>query len=213
MSAQLSGEDQAAMLTALRGGDEAAFVEVVTAWSPGMLRLARTHVPTDAIADEVVQEAWLGVLSGLDRFEGRSALRTWAFRIVVNLAKTRGVREARTVPFSSAESDGDDVPAVDPDRFHSRGDGSPGGWALPPTPWPEDRLAQAETRHVCLAAIASLPARQREIITLRDIEGFSAEEACNALGLAETNQRVLLHRARAKVRMALETHFDAAGGR
>jgi RNA polymerase sigma-70 factor (ECF subfamily) len=195
--------DQTALLTALKDGDEAVFMSLVADWGPGMLRLARAHVSSDAMAEEVVQEAWLGILRGLDRFEGRSALKTWAFSIVSNTAKTRGVREARSVPFA----------AVDPDRFQGPEDRFPGGWRSFPDPFPEERLADAETRDAALRAIAALPARQREVITLRDIEGFSSEEACNALGLTETNQRVLLHRARSKVRSALEQHFDAAGGR
>lgn len=183
-------------------------MRVVTAWTPGMLRLARSHVSSDAIAEEVVQEAWVGVLRGLDRFEGRSSVRTWAFRITANTAKSRGVREARSVPFSATDAD-DEGPVVDPDRFRGPADRYPGHWALPPAPFPEDQLAAAQTRDATLAAIAALPARQREVITLRDIEGFSSEEACNALELTETNQRVLLHRARSKVRGALELHFDA----
>lgn len=205
--------DETALLMALRDGDEAAFMAAVAAWGPGMLRLARAHLPTDALAEEVVQEAWLGILRGLDGFEGRSALKTWAFRIVTNIAKTRGTREARSVPFSSAQPESEDRPAVDPDRFQGQGDRYPGGWAAFPAPFPEERLAEAETRDAALKAIAALPPRQREVIVLRDVEGFSAEEACNALALAETNQRVLLHRARSKVRNALESHFDSAGGR
>jgi RNA polymerase sigma-70 factor, ECF subfamily len=195
--------DQTALLTALKEGDEAVFMSIVADWGPGMLRLARAHVSSDAMAEEVVQEAWLGILRGLDRFEGRSALKTWAFSIVSNTAKTRGVRESRSVPFA----------AVDPDRFQGPEERFPGGWRSFPDPFPEQRLADAETRDAAIRAIVALPARQREVITLRDIEGFSSEEACNALGLSETNQRVLLHRARSKVRSALEEHFDAAGGR
>jgi RNA polymerase sigma-70 factor (ECF subfamily) len=197
--------DESALLIALRDGDEAAFMRLVVDWSPGMLRLARAHVPSDAVAEEVVQEAWLGILRGIDGFEGRSALRTWAFRIVANTAKTRGVRESRSVPFSAGD---DDAPAVDPDRFRGPEDRYTGGWRSFPEPFPEQRLTDAEMRDVALRAIAALPGRQREVITLRDVEGFSAEDACNALGLTETNQRVLLHRARSRVRGALEAHFD-----
>ncbi len=204
--------DEAALLMALRDGDEAVFMAVVESWGPPMLRLARTHVPSQAIAEEVVQEAWFGILRALDRFEGRSSLRTWAFRIVANIAKTRGVKESRSVPFSSATVSAGDGPVVNLDRFRTADDPYPGHWQTPPEPWPEERLEQAETRDAALAAIAGLPPRQREIITLRDIAGFSAEEACNALEVAETNQRVLLHRARAAVRNALESHFDAATG-
>jgi RNA polymerase sigma-70 factor (ECF subfamily) len=163
-----------------------------------MLRLARTHVSSDAVAEEVVQEAWLGLLRGLDRFEGRSALKTWAFSIVSNLAKTRGVREARSEPFA---------PAVDPDRFQGEDGRYPGGWQTPPEPWPQQRLEDAETRDAALAAMDELSPRQREVILLRDVDGFSADEVCNALDISETNQRVLLHRARSKVRGALEAHF------
>jgi RNA polymerase sigma-70 factor (ECF subfamily) len=203
-------DDEAQLLARLKAGDEAAFMAVVEAWGPGMLRLARSHVSSQAVAEEVVQEAWVGILRGLDRFEGRSSLKTWAFRIVSNTAKTRGVKESRSVPFSSVAPDTEEGPTVDPDRFLGPGTREPGAWETPPRRFPEQRLEDAETRDAALAAIAELPPRQREIITLRDIEGFSAEEARNALDLEETNQRVLLHRARAKVRTALEEHFDAA---
>jgi RNA polymerase sigma-70 factor (ECF subfamily) len=197
MSTALPQQD-AALLAALKDGDETVFVALVETWGPAMLALAAAHVASTALAEEVVQEAWLGILRGLDRFEGRSALKTWAFSIVANIAKTRGVRESRSEPFS---------PAVDPDRFQTADGPYPGHWQTPPEPWPDQRLEQAETRDAALAAIAALPARQREVITLRDVEGFSSEETCNALGLSETNQRVLLHRARSKVRAALENHL------
>jgi RNA polymerase sigma-70 factor (ECF subfamily) len=202
--------DETALIERLKAGDEAAFMAVVEAWGPGMLRLARAHVSSQAVAEEVVQEAWVGILRGLDRFEGRSSLKTWAFRIVSNTAKTRGVKESRTLPFSSVapDSEEDGGPTVDPDRFAGDGSGA-GPWQSPPQRFPEQRLEDAETRDVALRAIAELPPRQAEVITLRDIEGFTAEEACNALDVSETNQRVLLHRARAKVRSALEEHFDA----
>jgi RNA polymerase sigma-70 factor (ECF subfamily) len=205
--------DETSLLMALREGDEAVFMAVVESWGPAMLRLARAHVMSQAVAEEVVQEAWVGILRALDRFEGRSSLRTWAFRIVSNIAKTRGMKESRSVPFSSATADSADGPVVDPDRFQAPGDRYPGHWQTPPEPWPEQRLEVAETRNAALAAIAGLPARQRQVITLRDIAGFSAEEACNALDVTETNQRVLLHRARSTVRNALESHFDAAEDR
>jgi RNA polymerase sigma-70 factor, ECF subfamily len=198
------------LLRRLKAGDERTFMAIVGAWGPGMLHLARAHVPTDAVAEEVVQEAWVGILRGLDRFEGRSSLKTWAFAIVANTAKTRGVRESRSTPFSSvAVDEGDAAPVVDADRFQTAEGRYPGGWQTPPQPWPAERLEEAETRDAVLAAIAELPSRQREVIALRDVEGFTAEEACNALGLSETNQRVLLHRARSKVRNALERHFAA----
>jgi RNA polymerase sigma-70 factor (ECF subfamily) len=187
--------DESALVAALRAGDERAFMELVEAYTPGMRRLALTFVRTPAVADEVVQEAWLGVLRGLDRFEGRSSLRTWIYRIVANIARTRAVKEARSAPFSSF---GDEA-AVDPERFVDR------HWVEPPEPW---RAAlDAEARAVVDRAVAELPEKQRQVIQLRDVEGFGADEVCNVLELSETNQRVLLHRARSKVRAALEDYF------
>lgn len=189
--------DEGDLLERLQARDEAAFAEVVREWSPSMLRLARMSVATQAVAEDVVQEAWLGVLRGIDRFEGRSSLKTWVFRILVNRAMTRGAREARTVPV--------DAPAVDPARFTPDG-----AWAAPPARWdeqPEAALRSAETLDVVRRAIAELPEQQRAVITLRDLEGWDAEETRNALEVSETNQRVLLHRARAKVRAALEAYF------
>jgi RNA polymerase sigma-70 factor (ECF subfamily) len=163
-------------------------------------------VSSRAVAEEVVQETWLAVLTGIERFEGRSSLKTWLFRILTNKAKTRGQREGRTLPFSSFAADGDeDETAVPVERF-ARG----GAWATPPRGVPEERLLAAETRDRVEQAISSLPPNQRAVITLRDVEGLSAEEACNVLGLSETNQRVLLHRARAKVRTALERYLEDA---
>ncbi len=163
-------------------------------------------MPSRAVAEEVVQETWLAVLTGVDRFEGRSSLKTWLFRILANKAKTRGQREARIVPFSALAVDGDeDQTAVPVERF-ARG----GAWATPPRGVPEERLLAAETRARIAEAIAALPQNQRAVITLRDVEGLPAEEACNVLGLSETNQRVLLHRARAKVRAALERYLEEA---
>jgi RNA polymerase sigma-70 factor, ECF subfamily len=193
-------------------GDEAAFSALVRRHSPALLRLARMYTPSQAVAEEVVQETWLGVLRGLERFEGRSAFRTWLFRILVNRAKTRGVREHRSVPFASLGGagdgdDGDDGPSVDPTRFVEEG-----AWASPPRRWetdPELALRSSEIRRIAEEAIAELPERQRIVITLRDLEGLSSEEVRNALDLTETNQRVLLHRARAKVRQALENWIDA----
>jgi len=171
------------------------------------------HTPSRAVAEEVVQDTWIAVINGIDRFEGRSSLRTWIYRILLNIARTRGKRERRTLPFSyfrrRAEEGGDEA-AVEPERFQGRGGEQPGGWARPPIEWaaPEDRLATAEARQVMLEAIAALPPRQREVITMRDLQGLTAEEARNALDVSETNQRVLLHRARSKVREALERYYD-----
>jgi RNA polymerase sigma-70 factor (ECF subfamily) len=197
------------LVAALRAGDEAAFTAVVREWHSGLLRVARIFTPSRAVAEEVVQETWLRVLGALDRFEGRSSLRTWVFRILVNTAKTRAQREGRTIPFSALQ-DASRVPeaAVEPERFlpddHPR---HPGGWASPPRELPEDRLITAETRDVIAKAIEALPANQRAVISLRDVEGWSSEEVRNALDLSEVNQRVLLHRARARVRQALESYL------
>ena len=177
-----------------------------------MLAVARAYVRGTAVAEEVVQDAWLGVLRGLDRFEERSSLKTWILRIVANTAMTRGVREARTVPFS-ALSTGDDEPAVDPDRFRGPEDPYPGHW-LPgaaPSDWaqlPEDVLGARETFAVVTAAVSELPEAQRTVIALRDIHGYSSDEVCDALDVTAGNQRVLLHRARSHVRQALERHLD-----
>jgi RNA polymerase sigma-70 factor, ECF subfamily len=197
----------AAQLAALRAGDERAFAELVDELSPRMLRLARVYLTAWAIAEEAVQEAWIVVLRNLDRFEGRSSLSTWILGIVVNVARARGRQESRSRPFSAFNTD--DEPVIDPDRFlpadHDRW---PGHWAIAPAPWPEDALESAEAARVIRDAVAALPQAQRAVITLRDMIGGTAEETCNALGLTDTNQRVLLHRARTKVRAALESAFD-----
>jgi RNA polymerase sigma-70 factor, ECF subfamily len=203
-----------ALIRALRGGDEDAFRRLVDEHGAFLMRLALMHVPSRAIAEEVVQDTWLAVLNGIDRFEGRSSLRTWIASILLNNARTRGQRERRVLPFSFLQrrrTEGRDEPAVDADRFQSLRDGQPGAWARPPAEWasPEESLSSDETRQVLLEAIAKLPVRQREVIALRDISGWSAAETRNALDLSETNQRVLLHRARSKVRAALERHFEA----
>ena len=198
------------LVARLRAGDEEAFRRLVREWHTSMLRVAQIFVPTRAVAEEVVQEAWLRVLGALDRFEGRSTLKTWVFRILVNTAKTRAQREARTIPFSALH-DPARVPeaAVDADRFLADDDPHhPGGWAAPPRALPEERLIASETRERLAAAIDALPANQRAVISLRDVEGWTSEEVRNALDLSEVNQRVLLHRARAKVRTALEDYFS-----
>jgi RNA polymerase sigma-70 factor (ECF subfamily) len=199
-------EGQAELVAALRAGDEAAFASLVGAYGPGMLRVARMYVSTRALAEEVVQETWLAVLQGIDRFEGRSSLKTWIFRILANRAKTRGEREGRTLPFSSLGPDDAGEPAVDPDRF-----AADGHWSSPPSSWaalPADRLEAKETLEVIRAAIAALPEQQQAVISLRDVEGWSSEEIRNVLGLSESNERVILHRARSKVRRALEAYLE-----
>ena len=197
------------LLEALRRGDEQAFTALVDGYGASMLRTARVYVRDRAVAEEVVQEAWVGVLRGIERFEGRSSLRTWLLRIVANVAKTRAVREARTVPFSAlAGVEEKERPSVPAERFRAPEDRWAGHWATPPEPWgrPEEELLSGETQAVIAAAIDALPDGQWRVITLRDVEGWSAEEVCNALELSETNQRVLLHRARTKVRQALDDY-------
>jgi RNA polymerase sigma-70 factor (ECF subfamily) len=202
--------DERALIEALRRGDEAAFMRLVDEYGPMLLRVARRYVPSEAVAEEVVQETWIAVLNGIDRFEGRSSLKTWIFRILSNIAKTRGERERRSVPFSSAARAAADEPSVDPDRFLPASDEHARAWAIGPIPWPgpEESLLSGETRDVILDAIEKLPPAQREVITLRDVDGWTSEEVRNALEISETNQRVLLHRARSKVRRAIERHLN-----
>ncbi|MGZ8583700.1 MAG: RNA polymerase sigma factor [Actinomycetota bacterium] len=205
-----SGDD-VELIRLLRQGDEAAFMSLVERLQPMMLRVARMYVSSQAVAEEVVQEAWLGVLHGIDRFEGRSSLRTWILRIVSNIAKTRGQREGRSVPFATLAGDDLDAPSFDPDRFLGTGDEWAGHWSTLPADWrglPETRLASSETLDVVRRAIDALPPMQAQVIRLRDVLGWTSEEARNALALTETNQRVLLHRARAKVRAALEREME-----
>jgi RNA polymerase sigma-70 factor (ECF subfamily) len=199
----------AEVVAALKRGDDAVFAELVDAYSPGLMRMAQMFVRDRAVAEEVVQETWLAVLRGIDRFEGRSSLKTWIFRILMNTAKTRARREGRSIPFSAVAHD--DEPSVDPDRFLGPDGRFPGGWMLGPSDWrtPEDELLQGETRDAILEAIDRLPDTQRAVITMRDVEGFPPEEVTAALGISDGNQRVLLHRARSKVRAAIEAHLGA----
>ena len=209
--AELRGPDAAAaeaeLLARLRAGDEEAFEELVARLYGTMLAVAQSYVKGRSVAEEVVQDTWLAVIQGLDRFEGRSSLKTWILRIVVNTAKTRGVREARSLPFASLEPDD---PAVSPDRFRGPEDPYTGGWKVFPGNWhllPEETLHQREALGVIVATISALPPAQRAVIRMRDIEGCSPEEVCAALDVSEGNQRVLLHRARSRVRAALEQHL------
>jgi RNA polymerase sigma-70 factor (ECF subfamily) len=181
-----------------------------------MVRVAQMYVRDRATAEEVVQETWLAVLNGIDRFEGRSSLKTWLFRILTNRAKTRGERDGRMVPFSSLTGTGEgDDPSVDPDRFLGPDSPQPGAWAAPPRAWPQDRVLARETLGVIETAIEQLPEAQRQVIRLRDIEGWSPMEVAEALEISDGNQRVLLHRARSKVRAAVESYLDPdlTGGR
>jgi RNA polymerase sigma-70 factor (ECF subfamily) len=204
--------DERELCAALRRGDEAAFTMLVSLYHASLRRVALSYVRTAAVADEVVQETWLGVIQGIHSFESRSSLKTWIFRILTNTAKTRAERESRTVPLSAvAPGEDDGEGAVDPTRFldqqHERW---PGHWASPPARWdelPEAHLTGRETLDTLKAAIEELPPTQRQVIVLRDIEGWEAAEVCDLLNLSEANQRVLLHRARSKVRAALEKQF------
>jgi RNA polymerase sigma-70 factor (ECF subfamily) len=204
---------EADLVDSLRGGDEAAFAQLIDSYHVPMIRLAMNYVPSRAVAEEVAQETWLAVLQGLDSFEGRSSLKTWIFRILMNRAMTRGQREHRSVPFSALfdPARAPAEPAVDPDRFRGPNDSWPGGWAHFPTRWegaPETRLLSRESLDHVAKAIDTLPPSQREVIMLRDVEGWSSREVCNVLRITETNQRVLLHRARSKVRRAMEQYLD-----
>jgi RNA polymerase sigma-70 factor (ECF subfamily) len=206
------------LVNALRAGDEAAFTSLVDMYYGSLLRLAMTFVSSRAVAEEVVQDTWIGVLRGLDRFEGRSSLKTWVFRILTNTAKTRAQREARSVPFSSLTPDDADEPSVDPGRFLDANHPTwPGHWNVYPASWaevPDSRLLAKETRERIERAIEALPPQQRLVIRLRDVEGFSSEEVRELLDLSEVNQRVILHRARSKVRAALEEYLTQdEGGR
>ncbi len=199
----------AALVERLRDGDESAFTELIDTYGATMLRVAQMFVRDRGTAEEVVQETWLAVLNGIERFEGRSSLKTWLFRILTNRAKTRGQREGRMVPFSSLAGAGDDdEPSVDPDRFLGPDSPTPGAWAAPPRAWPEDKVLEHETLGVIQAAIEELPEAQREVIRLRDVEGWSPMEVTDALEITDGNQRVLLHRARSKVRAALELYLN-----
>src|SRR5262249_51128152 len=206
-------QEEARLLIALRAGDEQAFAELLERHHGAMVRLASTFVRDRAVAEEVAQETWIAVIKGLRNVRGESALKTWMFRILTNRAKTRAVRERRTVPFSALEADLDE-PTVDPERFLDASHPQwPGHWASPPANWralPEERLLAGETRELIQKVIAELPQPQQQVITLRDIEDWDSNQVCQLLGVSEGNQPVLLHRARSKVRAALEVHLATA---
>jgi RNA polymerase sigma-70 factor, ECF subfamily len=202
----------AALVRRLRAGDAEAFARIVREWSPSMLRLARTFVSSHASAEECVQDAWLGVLRGLDGFEGRSQLRTWALRIVINIARRRAVRDGRVIAWAMDEEDG---PTVDRRRFRPPGAKWAGGWTEQgaPAAWdPESFVLTGEVMDVLNDALEELPARQRAVVGLHDVHGLSAEEVCAALALTAANQRVLLHRGRARLRQVLEDYHRGAVG-
>jgi RNA polymerase sigma-70 factor, ECF subfamily len=201
------------LVAALSRGDADAFAALVDRHSAAMIRVAMAYVPSRAAAEEAVQETWIAVMRGIDAFEGRSSLKTWIFRILTNLAMRSGSRERRSVPFSAlADAEDTGEPSVDPDRFLPADHALfPGHWAVMPAAWPtpEDGLLAGETREVISAAIAELPAAQRTVISLRDVEGWSSEEVCEALEISAGNQRILLHRARSRVRTAIEAYYGA----
>ena len=211
---RLISDEEWKLVQALRAGDEAAFEALIERYHASLVRLAMLYVSDRAIAEDVTQETWLGVLEGLPRFEGRASLKTWLFRILTNRAKTRGQRESRSIPFSAFwDPDAEPAePAVSPERFLPDDNPvTPHHWAVKPAAWdeiPEEYFLTRETLAHVQKAIEALPPSQREVITLRDIEGWTADEVCNALEISETNQRVLLHRARARVRRTLEVYFD-----
>jgi RNA polymerase sigma-70 factor, ECF subfamily len=208
-----ANEDEAGLVAALRQGDADAFASLVDRHSPAMIRVAMAYVPSRAAAEEAVQETWIAVMRAIDGFEGRSSLKTWIFRILTNVAMRAGTRERRSLPFSAlADAENTGEPTVDPDRFlpadHER---FPGHWAIMPARWPtpEEGLLAGETREVIAAAIAELPVAQRTVIALRDVEGWSSEEVREALEISAGNQRILLHRARSRVRNAIESYYGA----
>lgn len=213
-SSPLVTREDADLIELLRSGNEAAFVALIERYHVRMLRLARVYVSSNAVAEEVVQEAWLGMFRGLHEFQERSSLKTWIFRILTNCAKTHALRESRSIPFSAMVDDETrfNEPAVEAQRFIPADDPQgKGAWAAFPQSWdniPEARLLSQETRIYIDHAVEALPPVQRMVITLRDIEGWTSEEVCHSLEISEVNQRVLLHRARSKVRHALEKYFS-----
>ncbi len=196
------------LLDALRSGDEAAFTTLVDKHHASMIRIARLYVGSAAAAEEVAQEAWLAVLQGLRRFEGRCTLKSWIFAIVANCAKSRGERDKRMVPLSSLVQEDEDGASVPPERFLGEGHPRwPGHWSQPPEAWTDDQLVSRETLQAIAGAMETLPPMQRAVMMMRDVEGLESEETCQVLGISEANQRVLLHRARSKVRSALERYL------
>jgi len=204
--------DETRLLNALRDGDESAFADLVERYHGPLKRLARTFGATDAVAEEIVQETWLGALQGLDGFEQRSSIKSWLFTILQNQARRRAAREKRSVPFSSLAGDDedDDSPVVDPGRFQGDDRCWPDHWAAPPRPWSEPhlRLAAIEAREQLRRALAGLPPKQQLVVALRDVEGLASDEVCEVLEISEANQRVLLHRGRAAIRTLLEEYVD-----
>ncbi len=214
--ARVSPADQA-LVERLRGGDEASFVALLDRYQGALLRVAMIYTPDRAVAEEVVQETWLGVIEGIERFAGRSSLKTWIFRILLNQARKRGARESRSAPFSSIFGDEGTLnePAVDEERFLPADHPNEAGhWASAPATWgpdPEKCLVMSDALNHLQTAIEALPKGQRQVLTLRDVSGWTSAEVCDLLGISEVNQRVILHRARSKVRRQLELYFDGEG--
>jgi RNA polymerase sigma-70 factor (ECF subfamily) len=212
-SAACPSDEDLASLQAIREGREAGFLALVERYQPGLVRLARLWARDPADAEDIVQETWLVMLQSIDRFEGRSSLRSWLCGILVNLGRAKLRKGARLVPMSSVGgSDDPDAiePAVDPARFRPEGHPYAGHWCAWPNPWPdspEQRVLGGETRELLQQAIGQLPPLQGQVLVLRDVEGLSGPEVCEVLGVSESNERVLLHRARSKVRAVLEPHF------
>lgn len=199
----MAGPDEATLVRRLQSGDEDAFVEVVTRYHAPLVRAARAYVASEAVAEEVVQDTWVGVIRGIERFEGRSSLATWLFHIMANRARSTGVRESRSTPFDTTDAD-----SAPMERF-----AKDGGWVEPPRPWTDDvddRLAADQVARFVRQCLERLPAAQRIVVTMRDVEGMQAEDVCAALGLTVGNQRVLLHRGRARVRACLSDHLVGA---
>lgn len=207
-------ESDAELIDRLRSCDEAAFAWLIDTYSAPLLRLAVTFVQSPAVAEEVVQETWMAVVTGISRFEGRSSVKTWLFKILTNIAKTRALRERRTIPFSEFEVENRDEPAVEAGRFLPASHPQwPHHWATPPQPWsmgPEGTALDRETMAVVRRALEDLPRAQRMVVALRDVHGWPAADVCAALDLSEANQRVLLHRGRSRLRAVLERYFSDA---
>ena len=205
-------QEEQSLIARLRNGDAGAFDELVNKHHGALIRMALGHVADREVAEEVVQDTWMAVIEGLARFEGRSSLRTWICGILIHKAKDRGVREKRHTTFSDFESHSDDNDeAVDPSRFHQSGEWT-GHWAFPPQPWddrtPETLLASHQAVHAMNRAIDELPRTLKDVLILRDIEGVEAKEACELLKITETNLYVRLHRARERVRRAVEVYLE-----